>query len=309
MQISRRSLLGVGVVACCDWRISRRAWRRPHSAPALAGGRPAHDGARHRQARRAGTGDRVVLPDLPALRRIRASKRFPQVKSQLIDTGKLHLVFRDFPLDQVALTAAMVARALPPERYEPFIAALFAPRTAGRSRAASTPPRSCQDGGAGRHVARPVRRGDRRHRAAQRDPAAPGRRQQKPITSNSTPTFIFNGPVAEEPQRPANAATTSSPSWSPRPPDNRMGVSRRLARQLHPPAHRRLQELRRAGGGGDPARPDRHRRAERLRQVQRGGGAALGDGRELRPQPARRRDGRRDLRRHRGPARRATSPR
>ncbi len=51
---------------------------------------------------------------------------FPEVKEKLIDTGKVRYVFRDFPLDQVALTAAMVARALPPERYEPFIAALFA---------------------------------------------------------------------------------------------------------------------------------------------------------------------------------------
>lgn len=51
---------------------------------------------------------------------------FPRVKSELIDGGKLRYVFRDFPLDQVALTAAMVARALPPERYEPFVLALLA---------------------------------------------------------------------------------------------------------------------------------------------------------------------------------------
>ncbi len=44
----------------------------------------------------------------------------------MIDTGKLRWVFRDFPLDQVALTAAMVARYLPPDRYEPFVMALFA---------------------------------------------------------------------------------------------------------------------------------------------------------------------------------------
>ena len=50
----------------------------------------------------------------------------PQVTSQLIQTGKLRIVYRDFPLDQLALTAAMVARALPAERYEPFISALFA---------------------------------------------------------------------------------------------------------------------------------------------------------------------------------------
>jgi protein-disulfide isomerase len=50
---------------------------------------------------------------------------FPRVKADLIDTGKLRFVFYDFPLDQVALTAAMVARSLPPERYEPFIGALL----------------------------------------------------------------------------------------------------------------------------------------------------------------------------------------
>ena len=41
---------------------------------------------------------------------------------------------------------------------------------------------------------------------------------------------------------------------------------------------------------------------ERLRQVQRGRGAALGDGRAEHALAARRRDGRRDLRRHRRPA-------
>jgi len=55
-----------------------------------------------------------------------ARETFPQVKKDLIDTGKVRYVFHDFPLDQVALTAAMVARSLPPERYEPFVDALFA---------------------------------------------------------------------------------------------------------------------------------------------------------------------------------------
>jgi protein-disulfide isomerase len=50
----------------------------------------------------------------------------PEVKTKLIDTGQVRYIFRDFPLDQVALTAAMVARYLPPDRYEPFITALFA---------------------------------------------------------------------------------------------------------------------------------------------------------------------------------------
>lgn len=50
---------------------------------------------------------------------------FPEVRAKLIDTGRVRYVWRDFPLDQVALTAAMVARALPPDRYEPFITTLL----------------------------------------------------------------------------------------------------------------------------------------------------------------------------------------
>ena len=54
-----------------------------------------------------------------------ARETMPKVRTELIDTGKLRWVFHDYPLDQVALTAAMVARYLPVDRYEPFINALF----------------------------------------------------------------------------------------------------------------------------------------------------------------------------------------
>ncbi len=50
----------------------------------------------------------------------------PEIQSKLIDTGLVRWVFHDYPLDQVALTAAMVARYLPVDRYEPFVNALFA---------------------------------------------------------------------------------------------------------------------------------------------------------------------------------------
>ena len=50
---------------------------------------------------------------------------FPEVKAKLIDTGRIRYVFKDFPLDQLALAAAMVARSLPPDRYEPFVLALL----------------------------------------------------------------------------------------------------------------------------------------------------------------------------------------
>ncbi|WP_428493181.1 DsbA family protein [Rhodopila sp.] len=55
-----------------------------------------------------------------------AQGTFPEVKKKLIDTGDVRWVFHDYPLDQVALTGAMVARYLPVDRYEPFVNALFA---------------------------------------------------------------------------------------------------------------------------------------------------------------------------------------
>ena len=51
---------------------------------------------------------------------------WPQVKRELVETGTVRMVWRDFPLDRAALAAAAVARALPPERYEGFISTLLA---------------------------------------------------------------------------------------------------------------------------------------------------------------------------------------
>lgn len=51
---------------------------------------------------------------------------YPRVKRELLDTGRARLILRDFPLDQLGLAAAGVARSLPPERYEAFISTLFA---------------------------------------------------------------------------------------------------------------------------------------------------------------------------------------
>jgi len=50
---------------------------------------------------------------------------WPRAKRELVDTGRMRMIWRDFPLDQTALMAAMVARALPPDRYEGFISTLF----------------------------------------------------------------------------------------------------------------------------------------------------------------------------------------
>jgi protein-disulfide isomerase len=47
------------------------------------------------------------------------------VKKELVEAGAIRLIWRDFPLDQIGLTAAAVARSLPPDRYEGFISTLL----------------------------------------------------------------------------------------------------------------------------------------------------------------------------------------
>lgn len=50
---------------------------------------------------------------------------FETVKKNYIDTGKAYLVFSDFPLNAPALSASMLARCVPEDRYFDFVGALF----------------------------------------------------------------------------------------------------------------------------------------------------------------------------------------
>lgn len=50
----------------------------------------------------------------------------PKLKEKWIDTGKAKLILRDYPLDEPALRAAMVARCAPAERFYPLIDTFFA---------------------------------------------------------------------------------------------------------------------------------------------------------------------------------------
>jgi protein-disulfide isomerase len=50
----------------------------------------------------------------------------PEIKKKWIDTGKVKLVLRDFPLDGEALRAAMIARCAPADRFYAFIDTFFA---------------------------------------------------------------------------------------------------------------------------------------------------------------------------------------
>jgi protein-disulfide isomerase len=50
----------------------------------------------------------------------------PELKKKWIDTGKAKLVLRDFPLDEPALRAAMIARCAPPDKFYAYIDTFFA---------------------------------------------------------------------------------------------------------------------------------------------------------------------------------------
>lgn len=50
---------------------------------------------------------------------------FPTIKEKYIDTGKVRLIFREFPFDPRATAAFMLARCAPEERYFPMIDVFF----------------------------------------------------------------------------------------------------------------------------------------------------------------------------------------
>ena len=54
-----------------------------------------------------------------------ANTVLPELEKRYIDTGKVRFIFRDFPLDGVALKAATLAHCMPEGQYYPFIKVLF----------------------------------------------------------------------------------------------------------------------------------------------------------------------------------------
>jgi protein-disulfide isomerase len=49
----------------------------------------------------------------------------PELKKKWIDTGKAKLVLRDFPLDDEAVHASMIARCAPPDRFYAYVDTFF----------------------------------------------------------------------------------------------------------------------------------------------------------------------------------------
>ncbi len=52
-------------------------------------------------------------------------KVLPQLKADYIETGKVRFIFREYPLDKLAMGAFMLARCVPADKYFPTIDMMF----------------------------------------------------------------------------------------------------------------------------------------------------------------------------------------
>jgi protein-disulfide isomerase len=131
-----------------------------------------------------------------------ANDILPEIKKEWIDTGKAKLVLRDFPLDEPALRAAMIARCAPPDRYYAFAETFFAAqekwvRTTDYREALA---RLAKLGGMGKEEFDTCLK----NTELENKIVAERLRATQELEVNSTPTFFVNGsklagaPTAEE---------------------------------------------------------------------------------------------------------------
>jgi protein-disulfide isomerase len=117
----------------------------------------------------------------------------PEIKERFIDTGQAKIVYRDFPLDQNALNAAVIAHCAGDDRYFAFLEAMFASQE--RWARSSDPRESLLQlaglGGMPREQAEACLADD-----AMLDAVLQSRLDgQAEYSVSSTPTFVINGEV------------------------------------------------------------------------------------------------------------------
>lgn len=188
MQISRRFLLQVGGLAGASALL-----------PAMARAQSAADRMGERSIGSATAPVRVdeyfslTCPHCAHF----SAETLPQVKKDLIDTGKLRMVFHDFPLDRLALAAAGVARYLPADRYEPFCAALLASQDRWAFARGVNSTEELWKVAALAGLSREAFNAAIADVALQKAILAAQDQAEKTYHIDSTPSFIFNGPNAK----------------------------------------------------------------------------------------------------------------
>ena len=234
---------------------------------------------------------------------------FPQAQGGMARRRPGQLVYRDFPLDRNALKAALVARCGLPERYPAFVETLFQQQAVWVQLSDPTP--------ALRRIARLGGIGDDQFDKCLSDDAlsksivAGEYQAQNSYGVDSTPTFFVS--TARKWSAPClmRICRRNSAKRPARPCLDQSGARRRINHANPTIIEHKYRAFRRsfasAASSLSSIQPSLSSnqgmtgivRAQWLRQIQFGRGAAMGDGRDLRQTHARRRDGRRHLRRHR----------
>ena len=139
MDQSRRQLLFGGAVIATAAAVGfgYYFWNRPPRAPTARPGTPPGDVNMAELIKPGPLGD-MALGDAKAPVTIVEyasmtcghcaafhQRTYPELKKKYIDTGKVRFVFREFPLDQLALAAFMLARCAGADKYFAMIDTLF----------------------------------------------------------------------------------------------------------------------------------------------------------------------------------------
>ena len=140
----------------------------------------------------------------------------PEVKKNWIDTGKAKLVYRDFPLDGLALKASEMTRCAPPDRFFNYVDTLFHDQ---ENWARARDPEAALG-----RIAKLGGMSDEQFQTCMKDAklsdriASGAMQAQKEYGVNSTPTFFVNGtkvvgalPYADF-EKALNAALAAAPA-------------------------------------------------------------------------------------------------
>ena len=121
----------------------------------------------------------------------------PVIKKEYVDTGKVKFIFRDFPLDRVALAASMIARCAPQERYFGIINLMF--ETQETWRAADNPQAALANIGRLAGISKETLQTCLQNRFVFDAIMKQRNEGEKKYQINSTPTILVNGQKIDMP--------------------------------------------------------------------------------------------------------------
>jgi protein-disulfide isomerase len=122
---------------------------------------------------------------------------FPKLKSEYIDTGKVRFIFREFPLDQVALAASALARCVAKDDVQKFftlIDVLFKQQNELASDALGTINRVGKQAGFSEQMIKDCVQGDP---TVQKGILDTREYAYTKLKVNSTPSFFINGTLVK----------------------------------------------------------------------------------------------------------------